>query len=205
MGRTLKVWPGASVTLRIRLYDPPEENHSPYSFNNPALLQVGIQEPLNKPTVRHVDIITGKVTSPYPPGSAEYRNPLAPPTTELAAKFTADGSNRWHGDGPWKEMTWTLSNVTSNSYVRVRGSNMPAGTPNERDENGNPLRDDLANNIGCTDAACPPHVNGIFDADVEAWGDLWFHGIPIFIEVGGKPRPHGEDQEDVHASGRDDA
>jgi hypothetical protein len=80
-------------------------------------------------------------------------------------------------------MKYTIPAIGQDMYVRVRGSNLPAGTPNERDANGNPLRDDLANNIACANAACPTHVNGIFDMDVEAWGDLSFHLNPIFIEV----------------------
>ena len=87
-------------------------------------------------------------------------------------------------------------------YVRIRGTNIPAGTDNEQDENGNPLSDNHSDNILCTDPACPEHIfegnigdggtdlNGdgdtedyILTADVEAWADVWFYANPIFIEV----------------------
>ena len=73
--------------------------------------------------------------------------------------------------------------VTRDMYMRVRGTNIPAGTPNERDMYGNPLRDDMSDNIPCDDPACPPHIAGQLDADVEAWADIWFYANPIFIEV----------------------
>ncbi len=185
MGETLTVPSGATVVLRISFRDPDDTNLSPYSFPNPALQQIGIIEPLDQPSVRHVDIITGDVGEKIDPltNPEEYSNPLAPASTILAAQFTADGDKRWRGAGPTKRIVHVLQNVTSDKYVRVRGSNLPPATPFERDDNGNPLRDDLANNITCTDPACPDHVNGIFDYDVEGWGDLWFHGNPIFIEV----------------------
>ena len=48
---------------------------------------------------------------------------------------------------------------------------------------GNPLPDNLSDNSPCDDAACPPHINGTLDMDVEAWADLWFYSNPIFIEI----------------------
>jgi len=67
--------------------------------------------------------------------------------------------------------------------LRLRGTNIPAGTPNERDADGNPLSDDLSDNIPCLDEDCPPHVFGVLTADLEAWSDLWFHSNPVFIKV----------------------
>lgn len=74
-------------------------------------------------------------------------------------------------------------NVTEDSYFRLRSSSIQ---PNERDMDGNPLADDLSDNILCSDPACPPHIDGILDHDVEAWADVWFYANPIFIEVVGE-------------------
>lgn len=181
MGQTLEVNPGDNVVVRISVRDPSGRNNSPCSFNNPALRQLGIRQPLNKPSLAQVDVITGVVTGLVDPATdpVGYRAQQAPATTVLARSWTpAD----W-GTGIWKSMTHTIPAVAQDMYVRARGSNLPAGTPNERDANGNPLRDDLANNILCQEAGCPLHVNGVFDMDVEGWGDLWFYLNPIFIDV----------------------
>jgi hypothetical protein len=185
MGQTLKVNPGDTVTVRLNVRDPQGANPKiPYAFPNPALKQIGIIEPLNRPSLKQVDLIRGVVSGLIQNTNNEmdeYRNPLAPATTVIARSWTTADWTR----GPWKRMTYTIPNVRENLYVRARGSNLPAGTPNERDANHNPLRDDLADNIACSDPACPPHVNGKFDFDVEGWGDLWFNANPIFIEVAG--------------------
>lgn len=76
--------------------------------------------------------------------------------------------------------------VTEDTYIRARGTNIPANTPNERDTDGNPLPDKLSDNIACLDPACPAHVNGILTADLEVWSDLWLYANPIFIEVKSK-------------------
>ncbi len=192
MGQTLEVPAGTDVEVQIRFRDPDGPNNSPYSFPNPALAQMpypNISEPLNKPTVRYVDLIKGFIRSAtFTPQQANYTNPQPVMNVRLMAKFSADGPHKWTTNGQWKEMSYTLRKVDHDKYIRIRGSNLPPGTPNERDEDGNPLRDDLANNIACTDAACQPggiaqHTNGVFDYDVEGWGDLWFYSNPIFIKL----------------------
>lgn len=180
MGQTLKIQPGDDVTIRIQVRDPNGANHSPYTFNNPSLLQIGVEQPINKPELAQVDLIKGVVhgmidNATDPVG---YRTQLAPETTVIAKSWTPADWSR----GVWKRMTYTMSNVTQDSYVRVRGSNLPAGTPNERDAFGNPTIDDT-NNIPCVQDGCPAHINGIVNNDVEAWTDLSFHMNPIFIEV----------------------
>lgn len=112
--------------------------------------------------------------------SQPYCNPLAPATTVLARQWQ-DGE--WSGRGAWKRMRYTIENVDGDLYVRARGSNIPPGTPNERDADGNPLADNLSDNIPCNDPACRAHVDGVLNADLEAWADAWFYANPIFIKV----------------------
>lgn len=191
MGETLQVAKGSEVTVELEIHDPEGKNKSPYSFDNPSLLQVGIEQPMNMPEVMQVDLIKGVVTGLVPSlienangeriPNPEYKNPMAPDTTHIAETWTKDEL----GNEPTKRMQYTFT-ADENSYVRFRGSNLPAGTPNERDMDGNPLGDNLASNIACDDPDCPPHINGVLDYDVEAWADISFHSNPIFIEVTGK-------------------
>jgi len=188
MGETLKVRKGDSVYVSLQATDPKGVNNSPYKFNNPSLLQVGIEEPVNEPSVRHVDFITGVVGHQFTPADEEYYNPLAPETTVIAKNFTFNGDDdsyeRRDRDEEGGKINAQYSfKAMQDSYIRARGTNIPAGTPNERDMNGNPLPDFLSNNIVCEDPACPPHVDGILNYDLEAWADLKFTTNPIFVEV----------------------
>ncbi|MDX6805917.1 hypothetical protein [Terrihabitans rhizophilus] len=194
MGQTLVVPRGRTVRLTLEVNLPTENNHSPYSFNNPSLAQIGIQEPLNKPTLRHVDFIRGNVTGPIAAGSANYTNGTNPSASVLA---TFNQGN-WQVSGNKRTMVVNIPSVQTSQYIRVRGSNLPPGTPAETDARGNPLNDwDPENSaqgpfVPCLDAACPPHMevrNGqkLSSYDVAAWADLWFYTNPIFIRVAGQP------------------
>ncbi|MEO0997868.1 MAG: hypothetical protein AAFX58_10145, partial [Pseudomonadota bacterium] len=180
MGETLEVNRGDRVNFRVSLRDPVRKNNSPYKFHNPSLLQIGVRQRLHKPEVAQMDLIMGQVHGMIDVKDPEYYNPLAPETTAIAQTWQRDqiGFNK-KGEGRVRHAV----RVQEDSYVRLRGSNIPAGTPNERDMYGNPLADVLSDNIECTDAACPDHVFGVLTADVEAWADVWFHSNPIFIEV----------------------
>ncbi|HUG72455.1 MAG TPA: hypothetical protein VMK82_03420, partial [Steroidobacteraceae bacterium] len=90
----------------------------------------------------------------------------------------------------WKRMFFRIKGVEDSQYLRLRGTNLPAGVPNDTDSQGNPLLDSLSNNIVCADAACPDHLPEVpggrrLDRDVEAWSELWFYSNPVFIEVTG--------------------
>ncbi|MEO1576883.1 MAG: hypothetical protein AAFU65_18200, partial [Pseudomonadota bacterium] len=185
MGETLQVSPGEMVKVSLEVRDPDGENRSPYKFDNPSLLQIGRSVPLNEPEVAQVTFISGVVGEQFTPADPEYFEPLAPETTQIAATYNDDELKR--GEDRVIRLGYKTS-ITQDSYIRVTGSNIPAGTPNERDANGNPLPDNLSDNIPCLDAACPPHVFGILTADLEAWADLSFHSNPVFIEVVGEQR-----------------
>jgi len=196
MGETLEVRKGEYVRVSLTVTDPAGENNSVYAFNNPALLQIGREVPINAPELAQVDLIMGAVNEIIEPTNPEYYNPLAPETTRIVktwSDLSGRGGKHWgkwknkgrygHGEiGTTHRLFWGFR-ATKDSYLRARGSNLPAGTPYKRDEYGNPLSDNLTDNIACTDPACPPHIEGILDKDVEAWADIWFHANPIFIEV----------------------
>ncbi|MBC7802069.1 MAG: hypothetical protein H7Z10_15745 [Gemmatimonadaceae bacterium] len=186
MGSTLVVPPGSDVTVTLSFTQPTAVNYSPYSFNNPLLTPLGINQPLDRPIVDHVDIIRGNVTGVVAPGTAAVVGATLPsgdrlvtgygfpagttrtaasvgtlvynPSTVIAATFNGT-TNPWTVSGQRRTMTYTVRNVTAPLYVRARGTNLPAGTPFATDAAGNPLLDFVTSaNAPCTDPACPSHM-----------------------------------------------
>jgi len=214
-GSKLVVNPGDQLRVVVALRDPEGTNRAPYSIANPSLAQVGINMPLNMPVLHHVDLIGGLVTGYVAPDSAQY-NGAAPggrngetdsPNAEnpsTTVKATWNSSNWKALPGNWRVMTYNIKGVQASQYLRLRGTNMPAGVPNETDANGNPLVDSLADNItvvptnpGCADAAqaptivdCLTHLTAVaggrrLNNDVEAFTDVWFYSNPVYVEVKG--------------------
>ena len=164
MGEKLKVRKGADIVVSIVVRDPAGKSYSPYSFPNPSLLQVGINQPLDMPEVEHIDVIRGMVTGFRTPGSADYAgtwpdnwvdmaNPQQLRTLDsvpAAAKNTTAAVLKTFNKATWttvagkpeyKKMTFRIPAVSASQYVRVRGSNLPPSVPFETDAAGNPLAD----------------------------------------------------------------
>jgi len=193
-GEKLVVRKGEDLLVSVIVRDPTGDNLSPYSFANPSLLQVGINQPLNRPVLDHVDLIGGKVSGYIDPAdTARYAGLINTPaaTNPSTAVMATFNETNWRDlPGGWKRMFFRIRDVEDSQYVRVRGTNIPAGVPNETDSQGNPLVDSLANNVVCSDAACPTHLPAVtggrrLDFDVEAWTDVWFYSNPIYVEVKG--------------------
>ena len=70
--RSSSVRPGADIVVAIVVRDPAGTNYSPYTFANPSLAQVGINQPLNTPVLDHIDVIRGMVTGYKTPGAPDY-------------------------------------------------------------------------------------------------------------------------------------
>jgi len=173
MGQKLKVNAGDNVIVGIAVRDPAGTNYSPYSFENPSLLQVGVHQPLNQPELNHIDLIRGLVTGYKTPGAADYSGEWPRNTAWLAtdgtvadlsvvpdaAKNTSAGVIKTFNGGPksWTsvvssvdgttflKMAYTLKTVGASQYVRLRGTNLPAAVPYETDASGNPLPDLFTN------------------------------------------------------------
>ena len=176
MGQKLYVKAGEKVKIKIKVRDPQGPNHCPYTFDNPSLAQLDIYQPIDEPMLDHIDLIAGEVTGKIAPSDPDYTNPTNP-TAGVIARFERHG-------GPDKNgfMTYVYQFKAEKSmYFRLRGTNMPVGTPNETDADGNPLADSLAGNITCPD--CPAHCGGVLNNDAEAWSDLWFMSNPIYVMV----------------------
>ena len=186
MGEKLVVPAGADVVIGIAVRDPDGTNYSPYTFDNPSLLQVGIHQPLNMPVLDHIDLIRGLVTGYKAPGAPDYagewpRNnawmnadgttlglgavPAAAKNTSAAVIQSYDG-NGWQAVKSEKDgsrifrMSYRIEKVSKSQYVRVRGTNLPVAVPFETDANGNPLADVYTNAIDRTMLRIPcttPH------------------------------------------------
>ncbi len=204
MGETLVVRPGEKITVEMSM-TVPAKNNSPYSFNNPLLQQVGIQQPLNKPSLDHVDLITGKITGVVPPGSPNYAVPNVSGVAGAAIVYnlTTTISQQIHAnnmrstrlrDGSTKlTFTTTFTAGTTPSYIRARGTNIPVATPNVTDSAGSPVLDINNSLVSCTDPACPTHLatlNGVKKVtfDVQAYSNVWFYANPIFIRPEGSAK-----------------
>lgn len=164
MGEKLHVKPGSDIVVAIAVRDPKGKSHSPYSFPNPSLLQVGITQPLDEPVLDHIDVIRGHVSGFKTPGAADYAgawpddwvdmaNPqklrslsLVPAAAknETASVIKTFNGSTWHAarhDREFKTMSFRIRGVKASQYVRLRGTNMPAAVPFETDVAGNPLSD----------------------------------------------------------------
>lgn len=177
MGQKLRVSANTPVAVAIVVRDPAGTNYSPYTFNNPSLLQIGVQQPLNQPVLDHVDVIGGLVSGYKVPGAADYsgewpRNtawlaadgttPSNLSTVPAAAKNTSAALAKTFNAGNWTvvtdpnngtkylQMTYTVPAVVATQYLRLRGSNLPASVPYETDANGNPLADLYTNSNDTT-------------------------------------------------------
>jgi hypothetical protein len=169
MGEKLKVRPGADIVVAIALRDPTGTNYAPYSFPNPSLAQVGINQPINKPVLDHVDVIQGLVTSrPKQPGDPDYAGTwpngwiqayLVGGTPDIATvpnaarnttakRYGQFNSSSWTtapGKPDFKVMSFRIPGVQASQYVRLRGTNLPPNVPFETDANGSPLPDVFTN------------------------------------------------------------
>ena len=165
MGEKLIVASGTPVVVAIVARDPQGSNNSPYTFPNPSLLQIGVNQPLNQPVLDHIDLIGGLVTGYKPVGAADYAGQWPTNTAWLgldgttpatlaavpagaknisAAVKSVFSSGNWApvtvGGAPAVAMTYTVS-ATDSQYLRLRGTNLPAGLTWETDPSGNPLSD----------------------------------------------------------------
>jgi hypothetical protein len=130
MGETLPVRRRTqSVEVRIRLHMPAEPNAAG-----------------RRPRPEQVQLIAGVLG-----GRASDADRQEDGTARIAAEWTAD---RWQSrqDG-WLEMRFMLPLPPGGAYLRVRGSNHPAGDP----------------------VLDSPTIN--------PWDDLWFYSNPIFVRA----------------------
>ena len=171
MGEKLVVRPGAEIVVAVVVRDPKGSNFAPYTFPNPSLLQVGINQPMNAPVLDHIDLIRGMVTRYKLPGAADYAGQWPANTAWLkadgttpvdlsgvpaAAKNTSAAmlkSFSGNGATPWAQvnsgvdntvflkMSYRIPAVQASQYLRLRGTNLPASVPFETDASGNPLSD----------------------------------------------------------------
>jgi hypothetical protein len=206
MGQTLKVKKGKAVTIKVKVHDPKTPNYCPFDFNNPSLAQVGIEQPLNMPELDHIDVIAGTITGNEPMTVFDADGNPDPAATDYGTDARViETFYREYGKDKKGYLTFVMKIwPKEDMFIRLRGTNLPAGVPYETDEFGNPLADSEANdNIYQLMETEAEGYNGItnkllnlmlnddlristiskLDDVVEAYADLWFYSNPIFIKV----------------------
>jgi hypothetical protein len=170
LGEKLTVRKGQGLVVAIAVRDPDGTNYSPYTFPNPSLQQINVNQPINQPVLDHIDVIGGKVSRYRQPGTPDYSGAwpdnwvseatLTTPSdlgsVPAAAKNTTAGVLKTFDRYNWtatnfgatkgmKVMVFRIPAVQASQYLRLRGTNLPPSTPWETDGDGNPLPD-LATN-----------------------------------------------------------
>jgi len=191
MGDIIRVKAGDRIKIKIKVHDPSGANFCPLDMDNPSLEQIGISQPLSTPALDHIDLIAGSIT-----GNVPTTNPDNPADTDYGTD-TVVVKTFYRNGGVDKEgyITYVLTITPENSmFLRLRGTNLPAGVPYETDEAGNPLADSLASD-NIYSVMDPGYLedqlfddvtigtNSKLDEVAEAYADLWFYSNPIFIEV----------------------
>jgi hypothetical protein len=125
----------------------------------------------DRPVVDHVDVIAGDINLLISP--EDYTDPTNPTARVIETIDAGDMTVEKSGDHvvvlTFKDPKSLAQRGADGFYLRLRGTNMPPGTPYETDGDGNPLSDFLATDeLG-------------LDGAEEAWADLWFYSNPIFI------------------------
>jgi len=207
MGEKLVVPSGSEIVIGIALRDPAGANNSPYTFSNPSLAQISLNQPINMPVLDHIDLIRGLVTGYKTPGTAGYagewpRNtnwlkadgttadlsvvPDAAKNTSAAIlkTFSAAGSTAWQSvvapdSSTFSSMTLRTAGAAASAYFRLRGTNLPPAVPFETDANGNPLADVYTNASDPTRLRIP--------CSVTHSGSSQFDGCPDHLQAATAP------------------
>jgi hypothetical protein len=160
MGEKLVVSPGAGLVVALAVRDPSGRNYAPYSFPNPSLVQIGMNEALNKPVLQRIDVIGGNVTGYKQPGSPDYSGqwpntwisnpdlatvPDGAKNPSAALKRTFSWNNWRVANSDYRVVAYRIKGVANSQYLRLRGTNLPASVPFETDADGNPLADIFTN------------------------------------------------------------
>lgn len=219
MGEKLVVPAGSDIVVAIVVRDPSGVNFAPYTFPNPSLKQIGIEQPLNAPVLDHIDLIRGLVTGYKTPGAPDYAGEWPRNTSWLRADGTTTGLDavpaaaknlsasilRTFGAGSgtgWTavrgtrngetfyRMSYRIPVVAASQYLRLRGSNLPASVPFETDADGNPLADVYTNASDATRLTIPCTTVGTnVPSNLELYTGYSIDGCPNHLEVATAPSP----------------
>jgi hypothetical protein len=123
------------------------------------------------PTVDHVDLVAGAIGGRIPSDDPAYTDPTNP-TAKVIASFTASD---WETDEDGFATIVHRVEVDGSTYFRLRGTNLPCGTPNETGPAAPLPSADHCSPL--PDALAYPNDAG------KAFADLWFYSNPIFVHA----------------------
>lgn len=166
MGGTLRTTAGKTVTVTVAVRSPKRNANG------------------DRVKLHHVDVIQGAVTGRIAPTLPDgvtpnpaYTESATNPSAKVIRTFT---KANWTVLNGWMVMSFKIK-ANADTYLRLRGTNLAPGTPNQTDAKGNPLRDEL-DYVDWEDPRDPSitiHGNN----QETAWADLWFYSNPLFIDV----------------------
>jgi len=128
IGGTLEVAAGTTVRVTVKFLDPTGTNHRG-----------------ENPEVVRVDLIGGDITGRFEDPNTDFN-----PTTRVLHRFE---STEWERDGVYNVFSYTIENIETSQYVRIRGTNSSQLEPEP-----DPIGED-------------------------PWSDLWFYSNPVFIKI----------------------
>ena len=128
IGGAIHIAKGEDVRVTIRFKDPDTLN----SWKQ-------------NPKVTRVDLIIGEVIGPVTNRDSDNN-----PTTQVIERFT---ESNWSVNGEYREITYTISKIKKERYIRVRGTNSNELEPQEDKKSESP------------------------------WDELWFYSNPVFIDI----------------------
>ncbi len=128
IGDTIEVHAGDTLKVEIKFLDPDRHNAH---FDNPK--------------VNRVDLIKGQVMGRLIDKSVDINT-----TAKVISRFS---EKNWRQENGYQVISYTMKNVSKDSYIRIRGTNTTQLEP-EKDLKGE-----------------------------DPWSDLWFYSNPIFIKV----------------------
>jgi hypothetical protein len=126
----------------------------------------------------HIDVITGAVTGRIAEDDPAYATSETNPSTKVARTFS---KNNWKVQSGWKVMSFKVK-AAADMYLRLRGTNLRTGTPNQTDAQGDPLVDTL-DYIAFPNFRDGGVTNIHGNTPANAWADLWFYSNPVFVDV----------------------
>lgn len=163
MGSDLIATTDDMVELTIRFKSPSNNNYEEYTEHETTVT--------NEVSVDHVDLISGEISGKL--STDEYDKETNETTTILKTFYEEDWGE------PDEEGYYTVHYevpADKDKYYRLRGTNLPAGTENYTDEQGNPLQDISYNKNIVPDFTT--RVNALNDRNYMS---LWFYSNPIFV------------------------
>lgn len=190
MGGELQVEAGSSVELIIRFKEGQINNYQDIEYKAESAIKrknTGEEAEqsekseqsekaddfyaLKHPKLHHLDLIVGRMT-----GKADDYTSDTNPTAKVLKRFYREHFSEPDAEG-FREIKF-ITSLEESCYFRLRGTNLPPGTPGYTDADGNPLKD--------KELIKSNYKNRRYFFNLinkRNYRSLWFYSNPIFIKA----------------------